>query len=219
VLTRELRLVLRRLLVWANVLAGLGAAILVVLLWVAPEWFGAWDERLQVLAVALRERSAALFLFWPAVLLLVANLVYVLYGRQPRQPLRFVVSEEPGGTVRVTREALESGLRTAGEALAGISRLRVHVEHAGLKRVRVRAVFQTPDGVPLHETGHGLRVALATRFSEMVRLSEGWKVEFELEFHGYQGKVSKRAEEAPAPFTGPQYPIDDEDPFEGRRVS
>jgi hypothetical protein len=47
----------------------------------------------------------------------------------------------------------------------------------------------------------------------MVRPADGARIEFDLEFQGFAGKLGKKAEvppPEPPPFTGPKYPIDDD---------
>jgi hypothetical protein len=120
--------------------------------------------------------------------------------------------------VRVSRDALETGLRQAGEALAEITRLRIAVESGGPKKVLIRGQFQCPEGISNLEASRLLRRALGERFGEMVQLTDGGKVEMEIEFLGFAGKLSRKASEPvdpepepePSPFTGPEYPIDDE---------
>jgi hypothetical protein len=216
----DIRYPLRRLLLAADVLAGLSAAAVVVAGFAAPSLFGTTADQ-DTVTVRLRESAGATMVFWLALLLLIANLLYFLYGRPPRQPLVYVHSDAPGGMVKVARDALETGLRLAGEAVPEVTRLRVAVEHGGSKRIRVKAQFQAPEGVPIGDASRKLREALASRFAQMVRLTDGNRVEYVIEFVGVSGKLAKKAEPAAEepPFTGPQYPIDDEDPFEGRKVS
>jgi hypothetical protein len=208
-----------RLLAATHVLAGLAALVVVVTVYLAPHLVGPYDESTGTVPLPVRGTTLASAIFWLALLLLVVDLLYLAYGRAPRRPLQHVTSEGLGGTVKVSRDAIEAALRTRGEALAEVSRLRVMVEQAGLKRLLVRAQFQAPDGVTILEASSRLRDVLGTRFRELVHLTEGWRVEFEMEFLGFQGKYQRPEADAEpvVPFTGPQYPIDDEDPFEGRR--
>jgi hypothetical protein len=58
------------------------------------------------------------------------------------------------------------------------------------------------------------------RFGEMVRPADGTRVEYDMEFQGFAGKLGKKSGEVPppadpAPFTGPKYPIDDESAIGG----
>lgn len=218
-MAHDIRYPLRRLLIVTDVLAGLAAAGGIVVGYLAPKVLGPAG---QGTVSQLRDSAPATMVFWLALLLLLANVLYFVYGRPPRQPLVHVHSDAPGGVVKVARDALETGLRLAGEGIPEVTRLRVLVEHGGIKRVRVKAQFQAPEGVPIGEASRKLREALAARFQQMVRLTDGFRVEYEIEFIGVSGKLQKKTEpapEEPPPFTGPQYPIDDEDPFEGRKVS
>ena len=107
-------------------------------------------------------------------------------------------------------------MRQAGEALAEITRLRIAVESGGLKKVVIRGQFQCPEGISNLEASRLLRRALGERFAEMVQLTDGNKMEMEIEFLGFAGKLTRKASEPvdpvpePSPFTGPEYPIDDE---------
>lgn len=216
---QDLRGITGRLLVAAHVLAAAAAALVVVLVYLRPMEVGSFDEVAGTLELPVRGHGGVTLVFWLALALLVADLWYLLRGRQPRQPLRHVISDVEGGTVKVSRDALETGLRTAGESLLEITRLRVIVEQPGLKRLLVRAQFQAPEGVTILEASSMLRLALAQRFHELIRLAEGWRVDYDMEFVGFQGKYQKPVTdvESSIPFTGPQYPIDDEDPFESKR--
>ncbi len=204
----------RNLLLVADVLAALSAAGVLVSSYVRPQAFGVYDEKTRTLAVAMRGNAALELAVLAALLLLTINVLYFVYGRRPREPLRWVSSQGPGGDVRVAREALESGLRSAGEALDGVTRLRVVVEPGASKRIVVRAFFQAPEGAPILEASRRLREALAERFHEMVHIADGTKVEFAIEFVGFGGKLVRRGEpkeaEAP-PFTGPKYPIEEDE--------
>src|SRR5690606_26951182 len=132
--------------------------------------------------------------------------------------------------VKVSREAVEAGLRSAGEELEEISRMRAAVQTApGMRRVVVVAQFHAPDSVAIHAASERLRQTLRRRFAELVRLPEGTRLDIEVEFLGFAGRLQRRpsSEAAPAarkpaddtqPFTGPRYPIDDEDPYGGQRL-
>ncbi|MCC6669821.1 MAG: hypothetical protein IT458_02085 [Planctomycetes bacterium] len=221
----------RRTLLALNVLAGVTAAVLVVLHYLVPERLGypalipgvPIGSSGHVILVPLRTTAATLG-FVAAVALLVVDLLWLIYGRQRRHPLRHVLSEAPGGTVRITRDALEAALRSAGEALPEVARLRVMLAGAGPKRIVVKVQFQAPEGVANLDASRALRAALQQRFQEMVRLTDGQRVEYDLEFLGFSGKGARKAEaaapaaEPDAPFTGPKYPIEDEDdPYESKR--
>ena len=127
-----------------------------------------------------------------------------------------------GKTERLARarEALENGLRTAGEALPEITRLRVQVDTRAPKRLLVVVMFQCAEGTNNLAASQRLRQALVDRFGEMVRPLDGGHPEFDLEFQGFAGKLGKKAAEIPppedpAPFTGPKYPIDDDSSLSG----
>lgn len=217
----------RRFLLLVNLLAAVAAAVFVVGLFLAPDRFGTYDDAAGTVSLRTRDNRVLELGALAAAALLLVDLWFVIYGRRPRSPLRHVVSEAPGGPVNVSRDALEAGLRAAGESLDEITRLRVGLEAGALKRITVRAHFMCPESVPLQEASRLLRQALAERFRELVRLPEGSKVDFEIEFVGFAGKLNRKAAaEAPeppppdsSPFTGPQYPIDDEDPFQETRSS
>jgi hypothetical protein len=136
--------------------------------------------------------------------------------RRPERlpPSNWVVSETPSGPVRVSREALEVGLRLAGEALPEVTRLRVQVDTSVQKRILVTGQFQCAEGQSNLAASQRLRQAMIDRFGEMVRTADGGRVEFDLEFQGFVGKLGKKGEVPPpndqAPFTGPKYPIDDD---------
>jgi hypothetical protein len=214
----------RRLLVLANVLAGVAAAGGVLVFYAAPELIGSWNEATKTVAIKARETALAGLVALAAGALLLCDALFLVYGRRPRAPLRHITSEAPGGQVRISRDALEGALRATGESLEEITRLRVAIEPGGLKRVVVRAHFMCPEGVSLQEASRLLRNALQERCQELVRLPEGNKMDYEIEFIGFGGKLQRKAPDAPvreadepAPFTGPKYPIDDEDPFHGAR--
>ena len=214
----------RRLIVLVNVAAALLMATLCAVGFLYPGQLGSEaivkvaNESGRAITLPLFTTEARLtFAF--AVVVLIANALYVLYGRRARAPLRHIQSEAPGGPLLIAREAIESGLRAAGEALPEITRMRVAIENAGLKRIRVKAQFQAPEGASIHDASRNLRQALEQRFQEMVRLADGARVEHAIEFVGFAGKSPKKGQ-APAPppepqdpFTGPRYPIDDEDPY------
>lgn len=206
----------RKLVVAVDVVAALAASSLFVVGYVAPEVLGVKDARGLLL---LTERSEAKLTFACALGVLVLNLLYLLYGRRLASPLRFVTSEVQGGPVRVAREAIEAGLRNAGETLTEVARLRVGLEHGGIKRILAKVQFQAPEGTSVHEATRALRHALDQRFSDMVHLGEGARIDWEIEFVGFVplGKATKKPapliplDRAEEPFTGPRYPIDDDD--------
>jgi len=219
-----------RLLLWANVLAANAAAVVCVVTFVSPgalhlgiapeEGYGGFG---RVLVVPLSTTAAWMVFLGGLVLLLLELLWFVRRSRHPNEPQRYVISDAPGGAVRVSCEALETGLRQAGEALPEITRARIQVLPGGIgRKVRVLAWFNCPEGLSNLDASRLLRQALEQRFGSMVRLPDGSRAEFEIEFLGFAGKLARRAEEPapptadegedPTPFTGPRYPIpEDED--------
>lgn len=217
----DLHAVIGRGLVLLNLAAAVVGAVVVVLLWASPSALGTWDDAQGTLTVRLADGHG--MLGWLGLLLLVANALYLLYGRTPRTPLRHIVSQTRDGTVLVTREALENSLRSAGEGLPEVSRLRVSIRQTGKRRLVVHAWFSAPETTSIPLASQALRRALRQRFEAMVQVVDGGRVEYELEFSGFSGKAPKRPPEpatppetAGEPFTGPQYPIEDEDEAGGR---
>lgn len=207
----EPRRVKGRLLLVANLVAANAAAAACVLAAVRPSTFGD--------AVQLPLSSGATWLvLLPALLLLLGNFGFLVRRSPAPAPRTYVQSETPTGPVRVAREALEAGLRAAGESLPEITRLRVAVECSQQKRVLVQGHFQCAEGTSNHNASQRLRAALRDRFADMVHLGDGVRAEFELEFQGFVGKLAKKGadnkaalEPEPPPFTGPQYPIDEDE--------
>ncbi len=200
-----------RLLLIANLVAANAAAAACALAVVRPSTFG------EALTLPMTAGSTFIVLL-PAVLLLVSNFAWLVRRAPTPVPRTYVQSETPTGPVRVAREALEAGLRTAGEALPEITRLRVGVECAQPKRVLIQSHFQCAEGTSNHNASQRLRAALRDRFAEMVHVGDGVRVEFDLEFQGFVGKLTKKGadsraalEPEPPPFTGPQYPIDEDE--------
>jgi len=218
----DLRALIGRGLVLLNLAVAVGAATVVVLAWVAPGRLGTWDEAAGTLTLHLADRPGVRSVSWLGLLLIAADVLYLLYGRAPRAPLRHLVSETREGSVMVTREAVENSLRAAGESLAEISRLRVSVRQTGMRRLVVHAWFTAPETTSIATASQTLRRALRQRFETMVQMPDGTRVEYELEFGGFSGRGAKKATEAPAPqepgvpFTGPQYPIEEDDAADGR---
>lgn len=219
----DLRSFGRRFTLWLDALCGIAAAIVVVVLYLRPETFGTPQGDGAVI-LRTRENAVLEAVVIVGVLLLVINALLVVYGRGSREPLQFVRSQAPGGDVRVAREALEAALRTAGEELSVIHRVRVTILRTMPKRLAVRAMFHAPEGVSVRDASHQLRMALAQRFAEMVELPEGTRTDYAIEFAGFAGKLAKGSElppvevapaEEPAPFTGPRYPISEEPRGEG----
>lgn len=209
----EPRSVRGRLLLLANLAAASTAAAVAVIAFVSPGFVGTVEQRQLTIAL---DTGTAWLVFTAALLLLFCNFAFLL-RRPPAQPPRnYVVSETPGGTVRIAREALETGLRQAGEALPEITRLRVQVDASAQKRILVHGQFQCAEGTGNLMASQRLRQVLQDRFRDMVRTEGGVRVEFELEFQGFAGKLGKKGEPPPAepeppPFTGPRYPIDDDE--------
>lgn len=200
-----------RALLWTNTLLVTAAAGAYLLAAVRPELLPQWLQ-----PVGQPAGGTAWAVYCGSVLLILAN-GWALVRRRRPEALRFVFSEAPGGRVKVAREALETGLRQAGEALEEVTRLRIGIGHGGLKRIRVTGLFQCPEGVNNLAAGQRLRQALTQRFHDMVRPSEGVRVDFDIEFLGFAGRMPKKPEpepapeEVPEPFTGPRYPIDDDE--------
>ncbi|MEO6596727.1 MAG: hypothetical protein ABIP94_18425 [Planctomycetota bacterium] len=165
-------------------------------------------------AVLPLDTTLAWVVFAVCVALMFWNFAWLVRRRQNVPPSNWVVSETPSGPVRVAKEALEVSLQKAGEALPEVTRLRVQVDTASPKRILVTGQFQSAEGTSNLAASQRLRSAMVSRFAEMVRPLDGGRVEFDLEFQGYAGKLGKKAGEVPpateAPFTGPKYPIDDE---------
>lgn len=149
-----------------------------------------------------------------AIVLLLWNFAWLVRRREKAPPSNWVLSETPSGPVRVAREALENGLRQAGEALAEVTRLRVQIDLRTQKRILVTGFFQCAEGTNNLAASQRLRQAMSDRFGEMVRPADGTRVDYDLEFQGFAGKLGKKAADVPPPepppFTGPKYPIDDE---------
>jgi hypothetical protein len=147
-----------------------------------------------------------------AAALLLGNLLW-LVRRGPKPEVDFLESATDSGPVRVARDALVLGLRHAGDSIPEVTRFRVEVQVGRGARVRVRASFHCAEGSSNLLVGQRLRQALRERFEAMVRPLDGSKPEFELVFAGFHGKLSSSATETAdaVPFTGPQYPIDDDD--------
>lgn len=206
-----------RLLFVANLVVANAAAAVAVVTFLKPDVLGpltmppATTERFAILrldsalAYGILLASAGL-LFW--------NFAWLVRRPERLPPSNWVVSETPSGPVRVSREALEVGLRLAGEALPEVTRLRVQVDTSVQKRILVTGQFQCAEGQSNLAASQRLRQAMIDRFGEMVRPADGGRVEFDLEFQGFVGKLGKKGEVPPpsdsAPFTGPKYPIDDD---------
>ncbi len=207
-----------RLLLAVNVLVATISGVLGVLLFVAPRWFGdtASTEYDLVLAAA-RDYSLIQAGAIAGLVVVSGNLLWLVYGRAPRIPMDHVVSVAPDGPVRVSREAIESRLRGAGEELEHVTRLRISLEAAGPKRILILAVSLAPDGVSIQTTSQSLRTTLDRTFRSLVNLAEGSRFSIDIEFASFAGKISKKDGQSPEPspaeesFTGPKYPIDEDD--------
>jgi hypothetical protein len=214
------RLADRLLLVTNLVVANAAAALFVVLFLQPGILLGADPSPFTTVfesgRIALVPLSTALA--WAALCvgagLLVWNFAWLVRRRDPAPPTNWVVSDTPSGPVRVAREALENGLRAAGESLPEVTRVRVQVDTRTPKRILVTVQFQCAEGTNNLAASQRLRSALSDRFAEMVRPTDGMRVEHELEFQGFAGKLGKKGVDVPPPepppFTGPKYPIDDE---------
>ena len=208
------------LLLVANLAVANGAAAFVVLGFVRPTFVGVDLGPAQAVFggrvfVAPLDTGLAWGLFVGAIALLLWNFAWLARRTERMPPGNWVLSDTPSGPVRVAREALETGLRLAGEALPEVTRLRVQVDTSAPKKIVVTGQFQCAEGASNLFASQRLRQVLVDRFGEMVRPADGSRVEFDLEFQGFAGKAGKKGvemqppHEAP-PFTGPQYPIDDE---------
>ena len=209
----DLKSLARTLVSATNALAALGAGSYFLVNWIQyPSLEGS----------LLSNSKGSLALVGCAVLLL--NAIRLLYFRAGRRrdlegPL---LSKAADGTVHVSREAVESGLRSAGEALDEITRLRVKVLTPARKRTLVRAHYLAPEDVSILDLSSRLRTVLMERFGKLVQLESEGKLELEMIFEGFYGKsksapveveqqaVESEPVESP-PFTGPRYPIDEEE--------
>ena len=212
-----------RLLLLANVSAANAVAALWVVGFLQPHALGADLGDVagggdRVLVVPLQSVTAWLALL-AAVGLLLWNFAWLVRRRDAGAPNNWLVSAGPGGPVRVAREAVEAGVRAAGEALPEVTRLRVQLDLSQPKRLQVLGQYQCAEGQDHHGASRRLREVFRRRFGELVRLADGVRVDFDLEFQGFAGKVAKHASTPPLqaeaapdePFRGPQYPIDGED--------
>lgn len=211
-----------RLLLCANLLFANALAAIVVIAFVRPAAIGAGPEEVPPAAAAAPrlllvplETTASWLLFAVAVGLLLSNFAWLVRRDRAGVPEQFVLSETPTGVVRIAREGLENALQKAGEALPEVTRCRVQVTPQGPKKFSVRGQFYCAEGSNSLAASQRLRQVLGARVAELVRLAEGGRAEYELEFQGFFGKLGKGAEVAPpeddaAPFTGPRYPIDDD---------
>lgn len=207
----------RRLLLLVNICVSNIAALVLLALFISPGSFSQGSSEEFALLTNIRDRAGMQFACLASLLLLAANVLYLLYHRRGGDPMRHVLSDAPGGPLMVSRDALEAGLRSRGEAIEDITKLRVTILAGGLKRTRMHAQFHCPEGASIRDLSTRLRRALETRFAELVKLTEGARLVTEIEFSGFAGKLTPRpAEEKegtsePGPFTGPKYPIDDDE--------
>ena len=211
-----------RLLLLANVTVANVVAALWVVGFLQPHALGVdvgdAADGARVLGVPLQNVTAWLALL-AAVGLLLWNFAWLVRRRDEGAPSNWLVSAGPGGPVRVAREAVEAGIRAAGEALPEVTRLRVQLDLSQPKRLQVVGQYQCAEGQDHHGASRRLREVFRRRFGELIRLADGVRVDFDLEFQGFAGKLAKHAAEAPPPeeassdepFRGPQYPIDGED--------
>lgn len=207
-----------RLLLVTNLVAANAAAAACVIAFLQPSWIGLAPTAIgdepdgRWIAVPLA-RPFAWSLVAVAGGLLLWNFAWLVRRREERPPSNWVISDTPSGPVRVAREALESAMRQAGEALPEISRLRVQLDTRTPKRLLVAAQFQCAEGTNNLSASQRLRAAMLDRLGEMVRPADGARAEFELEFQGFAGRLGKKGDVPavePPPFTGPKYPIDDD---------
>lgn len=206
----DLKSLARRFVAVINTLVALASSAYFVLVWI--------DAKRAVPVPFLATLGAGVLLL---------NLLRLLYFRAGRRreeegPL---LSHTEEGVVQVSREAVESGLRNTAEALEEVTRLRVKVLTPNRKRCLIRAHYLAPEGVQILELSSRLRRSLVERFGQLVRMDKDAKLEVEMVFEGFYGKVKsgktpevsreepKTTEEpaepeTPPPFTGPRYPID-----------
>lgn len=215
----------RRLLLLANICAGNLAALFLLALFISPGFFSQDSAEQFDLVIDIRSSTAIQFACLASVLLILINVLYLLYWRRPQNPMRYVLSEAPGGPLMVSKDALETGLRSQGETVPDVTRLRVTIKAGALKRIRLHARFHCPEGAEIRELSRKLRTTLEERFATLVKLTEGAKLVTEIEFCGFAGKLARRPVEKEVvaaesgPFTGPKYPIDDEDPYQAKADS
>lgn len=162
----DLRAVVGRGLGIVHVVAGLAAAVIVVALWLAPERLGVRADADGRVGLPVGWIEFAGFC---GLGLLIVDGLFLLYGRGPREPLRHIVSETRDGSVSITREAVENGLRHAGEGLAEVARTRVSIRQPAARRLVVHAQFWAPESSSIPTASQALRQALRTRFEAMVR--------------------------------------------------
>jgi hypothetical protein len=209
-----------RLLLVTNLVVANGAAACFLVLFLQPGALAGPDH--QPLASHGSSRVAWVPLHTPlawlvlalAVGLLVWNFAWLVRRAPAAQASNWVVGDTPSGPVRIAREAVENGLQKAGEALPEVTRLRVQIDVRQPKGLLVTGQYHCAEGQDHLAASQRLRGALTDRLHEMVRPSDGARAEIQLEFQGFAGKLSKKAGDLPPPesppFTGPKYPIDDD---------
>ncbi|MCB9878606.1 MAG: hypothetical protein H6835_13495 [Planctomycetes bacterium] len=208
----------QRLLLVANLAAANAVAAVWLVAFVRPALIGQENAPDEARAVRLPLDTPVAWLgLLGSVALLLANFAWLVRRGDGKPIDNWVISETPQGGVRVAREAIELALQKAGEAAPAVTRVRVKVDHRVPKRILVTAQYFIAEGQDHLAASQRLRHVLADRFAELVRLADGRRVEIELEFQGFLGKLSKRAAEPPPPstltedddpFTGPRYPAD-----------
>ena len=182
---QDLKSLARRMVSVANTLAGLGASIYFVL--------RSFSEEV---------RSKLPGEGWLALmggLLLVLNLARLLYLRAGKRPEYEgpLLSQTEDGIVHVSREAIEAGLRSAGESLEEVTRLRVKVLTPAKRRVVVRVLYLAPEGVQILKLSSRLRKIVTERFRNMVQMDREGKLEIEIIFEGFYGKPVPPVEPKP----------------------
>ena len=208
-----------RLLLIVDLVVANGVAAIWVATFLQPDVLGmrvpAANGAIERAARVPLDTPLAWLTFAGAAALLLWNFSWLVRRREKQPPSNWILSDTGSGPVRVAREAIETGLRLAGEALPEITRVRVQVDNRTPKRILVVGQFYCAEGQNHLYASQRLRQAMRDRFAELVRLGDGTRAEFEFEFQGFLGKLDKRAGEVPPvedapPFTGPQYPIDDD---------
>ena len=115
------------------------------------------------------------------------RLVYLRAGRRDQEgPL---TSHTDNGTVQVSREAIVAALRSAGEAMDEVSRVRVQVTNPAKRRTLIVAQYLAPEGVPILDLSAKLRTVLRERFLGMVQLEKESRLDIEITFEGFHGKL------------------------------
>lgn len=210
-----------RFLLVLNLAVAILASLWVLLVWAAPEALSsAGPKEAGTLRLVVRGDGGIGLIAFFAGILVIFDVVWLAITLAPKATAGSVVSDTETGRILVSKDAIENGLRLAGEAVAEVSRLRVMVEapRGRARRVSVRAQFQAREGAKLERVSGDLREALRRRFAELVSMPSSGRLELDLEFGGFSGRSPRPAEstetpaeEAPAPFTGPKYPIEPED--------